>query len=240
MSNPPSTGYPAVEAANDTMGNPPTTGYPVVELVNSGAIRGFTGTMDIWLGATAPAGAVLADGSAYSRTGATANLFAVCGTTYGAGDGSTTFNVPDMRGRVPVGMGQGTGLTNRVLGATGGEEAHALTVGELAIHQHSHSHTSNTGNENAFHQHGVTDPGHRHTINLNFGSGTLSTVHWDGNTQFNDPDPAPIGFSGTGISIGSQNALHTHTIATDNTNTGSGTAHNNMEPFLVVNYIIWL
>src|SRR5690349_20866431 len=63
---------------------------------------------------TAPPTWMICDGSAISRTTYPA-LFAICGTTFGAGDGSTTFNLPDLRSRVPVGSGQGTGLTNRAL-----------------------------------------------------------------------------------------------------------------------------
>jgi microcystin-dependent protein len=67
----------------------------------------FSGMLIPYAGPGTPAGFLLCDGSAVSRTGATANLFAVLGTTYGIGDGSTTFNLPDMRGRVIVGTGTG-------------------------------------------------------------------------------------------------------------------------------------
>lgn len=63
-------------------------------------------------------------------------LFDYLGTAYGAGDGTTTFGTPDQQGRAVVGAGQGTGLTNRAVGATGGEETHALTVGEMPSHDH--------------------------------------------------------------------------------------------------------
>lgn len=62
-----------------------------------------TGTIQAYAGSTAPAGYLVADGSAVSRT-TYAALFAVIGTTYGAGDGSTTFNLPDLRGRAAVGL----------------------------------------------------------------------------------------------------------------------------------------
>jgi microcystin-dependent protein len=58
------------------------------------------------------------------------------GTTFGAGNGTTTFNLPDFRGRTPIGAGQGTGLTNRTTGSKGGTETHALTEAELAPHTH--------------------------------------------------------------------------------------------------------
>lgn len=68
-----------------------------------------------------------------------ADLFSVIGTTYGAGNGSTTFNLPDLAGRVAVGQGSGTGLTSRSMGSKSGAESHTLTTSEIP----SHTHTSN-------------------------------------------------------------------------------------------------
>lgn len=65
-------------------------------------------------------------------------MFAVIGTTYGAGDGTTTFNVPNMKGRFPVSK---TGVSEDEFenaGDTGGEKAHSLTVAELAAHTHEY------------------------------------------------------------------------------------------------------
>jgi microcystin-dependent protein len=83
-------------------------------------------------------GWLLCDGSAVARTGATAALFAAIGTTYGTGNGSTTFNVPDLRGRVPVGVDGAAGrlAANDALGNSGGTETHALTTSEIPAHQH--------------------------------------------------------------------------------------------------------
>lgn len=83
------------------------------------------GSIIQWAGATAPANWLIADGAAVSRT-TYASLFAAIGTTYGAGDGSTTFNLPDLRGRVPVGKNSGTFAT---LGASGGAETHTHSHG---------------------------------------------------------------------------------------------------------------
>jgi microcystin-dependent protein len=87
---------------------------------------------------TAPTGWLLCDGSAISRT-TFASLFAAIGTTYGVGDGATTFNLPNMSGRVPVGVGTATGAagaTAHTLGQKAGEETHQLSVAELAAHAH--------------------------------------------------------------------------------------------------------
>lgn len=94
------------------------------------------GTIHAFAGATAPAGYLLCDGSAISRT-TYASLFSVLSTTYGAGNGSTTFNVPDFRGRVPMGAGTGTGLTARSRGETPGAETHTLTEAQMPSHGHS-------------------------------------------------------------------------------------------------------
>lgn len=109
------------------------------------------GVMHQYAGATAPSGYLLCDGSAVSRT-TYAALFAVLSTTYGAGNGSTTFNLPDLRGRVPMGAGTGTGLnasgtgapsgtaqTARTRGQWGGEETHLLTSAESGMPAHLHT-----------------------------------------------------------------------------------------------------
>lgn len=87
-----------------------------------------------YFGSTAPEDFMFADGSAISRT-TYAELFAIIGTTYGAGDGSTTFNLPDKRTRVSV-MRQDNDDTFANLGATGGEKKHTLTVAEMPSHTH--------------------------------------------------------------------------------------------------------
>lgn len=85
-----------------------------------------TGSGMIWYTATAPDGWVLCDGSAVGRVGANAGVFALLGTTYGVGDGSTTFNLPDLRQRFPLGKAAaGTGST---LAGTGGAIDHVHTV----------------------------------------------------------------------------------------------------------------
>lgn len=82
---------------------------------------GTVGSIEYYVN-DAPAGVILADGSEVSRVGIYADLFAAIGTTYGIGDGNTTFNLPDLRGRSLIGSGEGSGLTNRNLGTFGGQE----------------------------------------------------------------------------------------------------------------------
>ena len=104
---------------------------------------GITGEVKMWTTATPPTNWLICDGSSLLRAGTYAALFAVIGTTYGTADG-THFNIPDFRGRSPLGSGTGTasGATAHALGATptsgvGGEEKHALIEAELAAHTHT-------------------------------------------------------------------------------------------------------
>lgn len=83
----------------------------------------------------APSGWLLCQGAAVSRT-EYKTLFEAIGTAYGAGDGSTTFNVPNLQGRVPVGSG-GLAASPSALGNVGGEEYHQLTINELPAHTHT-------------------------------------------------------------------------------------------------------
>ena len=105
--------------------------------VEEAATTGFIppGIIADYGGTTAPTGWLLCNGAAYARTGTYAALFAIIGTTYGAGDGSTTFNVPDARGRVLA--GKAAAGTFGALGAVPGVEAAFITVNELPWHHHS-------------------------------------------------------------------------------------------------------
>jgi microcystin-dependent protein len=119
-------------------------------LMPTGSILPYAGTSAVYSG-TAPAGWLLCSGQAVSRT-SFVDLFNVIGTTFGAGDGSTTFNVPDLRGRVIAALDNLGGTSaNRItaawadsMGGTGGAETHTLTIAELAVHQHNLSGASRT------------------------------------------------------------------------------------------------
>ena len=125
-------------------------GYPLIPV----------GGLMPYAGSTSPEGWLLCDGSAINRT-TYANLFALIGTTYGSGNGTTTFNVPDMRSRMPIGAGAGTGLTSRALAATGGAESVVIASGNLPTHTHSiaHDHASVTsGGQSVGHTHSIDPP----------------------------------------------------------------------------------
>ena len=118
-----------------------------------GAVMQFAGTSSpdsTWL---------MCDGTAISRT-TYSSLFAVIGTAYGAGDGSTTFNLPNVSGRVPVGLDSGD-TDFDALGETGGSKTHTLSSSEIPSHNHSidHNHSSVTsGSGGNAHTHSIDPP----------------------------------------------------------------------------------
>lgn len=95
-----------------------------------------------------PEGFLLCDGAEYLRA-EYPELFAAIGIQYGEGDGSTTFNVPNLQTRVPVGAGDGYEL-----GATGGEEKHLLTTDEMPKHNHNFEYSTDDGNTYSYAQMG--------------------------------------------------------------------------------------
>jgi microcystin-dependent protein len=163
------------------------------------------GTIIPYGGSSAPSGFLLCDGSAVNRT-TYSILFGVIGTTFGSGDGSTTFNVPDLRGRVPAGKDNMGGsaasrLTSTTMtpdgntvGATGGEQTHTLVTSEMP----SHTHVASPYKEIA-----------------GAAGGTTDKYNSDGNNEGGSPVANPL----TG-------------------STGGDGAHNNVQPTLIVNYII--
>jgi microcystin-dependent protein len=177
---------------------------------------------------TVPAGWLACDGLAVSRT-TYALLFAAIGTTWGTGDGSTTFNLPDFRGRVPIAPGTGSGLTARVLAAKGGEEGHVMTAAENGAHNHvdnGHTHPA-TGAHAIAHSHGSPA-----------GSSGYAIV---AGTYGMNPGGATPKVSGPATATASASVSHTHTVPSSKAsiaNNGSGTKHNIMQPFVVVTYMI--
>jgi microcystin-dependent protein len=105
----------------------------------------FLGELRLFPYNFAPAGWAMAEGQTLSIASNTA-LFSLLGTTYG-GNGTTTFQLPDLRGRVPVSMGQGVGLSPYVLGETLGVETVTLQVSQMPEHNHNVNATSAKANQ---------------------------------------------------------------------------------------------
>lgn len=102
----------------------------------------FIGEIRMFAGNFAPLGWAFCEGQLLLISENDA-LFQLIGTTYG-GDGQTTFALPDLRGRIPIHMGQGAGLSNRSIGESSGTEAETLTVNQLPVHSHTFVGTSST------------------------------------------------------------------------------------------------
>lgn len=224
------TGVNAIDAANITDGS-----VGVAELAAAvtdlfapiGALLDYGGSTDPVAGKW-----ILADGRAISRT-TYASLFTIMGTTYGIGDNLTTFNVPDLRGRVSVGpdtMGTAQGDAARLpdndaRGNTGGSASTTLTTAQIPAHNHTITNFSASGttSTNGAHNHAVSD------VLKNNATGAVFTASF-----------------GSVVSLGqftSTDGAHNHTItttgsgATDN-NTGGGSSHDNRQPYQVINKII--
>jgi microcystin-dependent protein len=150
------------------------------------------GIISMYGGSTAPTGYLLCDGSAVSRS-TYSDLYTAIGTTYGTGDGSTTFNVPNLKGKVPVGYNSAD-TSFDALGETGGAKTHTLTIAEM--------------------------PDHDHGLNRAYG-GTGFKIPYD--------DP----YSGWGMVDGGGSSPID--VIKDE---GGGEAHNNLQPYIVLNYII--
>lgn len=184
--------------------------YLVSKLGNGGI--SFSGQMAMTATAAAPDGWLLCNGAAVSRIGITASLFAAIGTTYGVGDGSTTFNIPDMRGRTAIGSGTGAGLTARTLGAALGTEPASMP---------SHNHGGSTV--------GGATPDHWHGGPQNLGGSFFVTGGGDGAglvAPSNGYDKYPY----TGGSV--------HSLAHDHVIGAQAAGGDNMQPSLVMNYVI--
>ena len=174
------------------------------------------GTVISYAGTTLPAGYLATDGSAISRT-TYSDLFTAIGTTWGAGDGSTTFNVPDIRGRNLIGSGAGTTTTARTVGQINGEENHTLTTAEIPAHAHSVDPPSTATDSQGAHTHTVT----------NSSSESAGSV----------TDPAATVGSDTAGNTGSSGA-HTHSTdiaAFNSASTGSASGDVTM-PYIQLTY----
>lgn len=195
----------------------------------AGIIMPFAGTV-------APENYLFCDGSAVSRT-TYATLFGVIGTTFGAGDGSTTFNVPDLSGRVPLGVSQA-----HALGSTGGSETVTLIESELPAHVHEvpqHGHADTIGATTPAFSHTITQPAFKYTA-----SGSSSALSGSNIRPYTSTTTSTATRS-TNVAVAAHTASNctmsgaiTDKAAFDSGTIGGGLAHNNMQPYLPVNFVI--
>lgn len=176
------------------------------------------GGIDYWGGSPPNSSFAFPYGQAISRT-TYASLFSLLGTTYGVGDGSTTFNLPDKRGRVSAGVdNMGGSAASRLTaassmgtgfpGTVGGVETHTLTTGQIPSHTHVNT---------------LTDPGHAH-------SGGVTAV-----SNYNSPGGATTVVQS--VTTGATGS-NTTGVSINNVAAGGGGAHNNVQPTIVCNYIM--
>ena len=206
-----------------------------------------TGALMPYAGASAPTGYLLCDGSSVSSSTYLA-LHAVISNTYGGsaytGAGALSFNLPDLRGRLPMGAGTGTGQnasgtgapsgtaqTARTRGQWLGEETHLLTTAELASHTHANTVSGgNTSTAGGSHTHG---PGSGQYFWV-YNSGGINTV----------PNSAPqvfkISADGSTATTAATNIDHAHTFSPsiNNVAAGGGSRHSVVPPVVILNYII--
>lgn len=179
------------------------------EIVVGEKTKVMPGTIEVYSKNSTPDGYLLCNGQAVSRT-TYANLFAVIGTTYGEGDGSTTFNLPDFRGKTAIGSSD-----THALATTGGSEAHVhatknhkLTIEEMPNHNH----------KIAFYSTYWTDTQEINTNAAAWGGWTKNQVHY----AWSIYSTADGGFAGG-------NGAHNH---------GDTESSSSMQPYMTMNYII--
>jgi len=182
----------------------------------------FLGEVILFAGTFAPRSWAFCEGQLLAINSNQA-LFSILGTTYG-GDGRTTFALPDLRGRVPIGAGSGPGRTSRSLGARGGTEGEVLTTAQIPGHTHAgetsgltvslRGHTTNNADQN------VPAPGNVLGKLENF----MSVVSVN---AYSDSEANLTTIAGPRLSATVENA-------------GGSQSHENRQPLIAINYIIAL
>jgi titin len=200
-----------------------TSNVVFLALIPAGVVVPFAG-------GTIPSGWLEANGQAVSRT-TFAQLYGALTTTYGTGDGTTTFNVPDLRTRTAV-MVDGTQTEFDVLGETGGSAALVLSETQLPSHTHGLGSFASATGGNHDHRAGVSN-GFAGDLDIAIDNGTGSDggrySFTDSYTDANHPSSF--------LYADSQGA-HTHSFSGSTATTGTSTAHNELQPYLTLRYII--
>ena len=188
----------------------------------------FIGQIIMFAGNFAPRDWAFCQGQTLAISEYTA-LFSIIGTTYG-GNGRTTFDLPDLRGRAPIGQGQGNGLTSRIMGEQIGIEDITLSTAQMPIHSHAAKTTisgsSVTAKLKASSAEGTTN------VPLNNYLAKPSNIGLQSINMYDSS--ADIEMASDAIEID----LSAVTANTTTDDTGGNSAHNNIQPSLVMNYII--
>ena len=189
-----------------------------------GSPSSLPGTVNQWL---------YCDGSAISRT-SFSNLFEIIGTRYGVGDGSTTFNLPDYRSKFPYGT-----ATSSSSVTSGGSATITLSTAQLP----SHTHAINpiTSSFNGAHGHGISDPGHAHSV-----SNAVAFTTGTGTSVYVPTSGISVGSSALSptalVSITSVTVIptvdHAHTISGTTAAEGSGNSIVILPPYQTIHFII--
>ena len=213
------------------------------------------GTVLEFAGSTAPLNYLMCNGQAVSRT-TYSELFSVIGTTYGSGDGSTTFNVPDRRGKVGVGYGNGLAIYSYAnqLGHTDGSKdavvvSHNHVVNTSCGAAGAHNHTRGSMNiTGAFHIRHCASSGNPATV-ANEQIGALKGEGFDtGYSQWSNglsmqswkyyPEKVTFDASRNWTGETSWKEDHTHSIGVTIQSNGESGTNKNLQPYIVQNYII--